>query len=624
MKTALRQCIGAAIVTAAIASTQASHAGIIGAPGGFIIAPPPSVDDQPAIGGCAAGWNGPLMFGFNERQGVVLAAPVEVDPGGVFIPAGTRVDSHLIFLNPTNGIATNATARWCFDGQIIGVISDENGLLEAASNAQLGRPGTCYPGAFASRGMERTLGDDYTIRGNTISVTMDVTVPGDWIRVITTTTTTSATGITFGIDRPSASDGAPDGFAGIPLEEGQILTVSRPNFRVPNPPGAFPPPPGVLVTAAGLGVVATPAGFAEVDAISYGTDRGEYVEFSVDEWAVGCGAACPGPNAVRAEGATGAQEAAADVFMSGARAGAVGNWKLIDGVQHLGLVEPDVPAAGAPDMGDNLDALDMDTTAPFERIYISLEGQTPDPLEGFAGSGTAAANGVSGADVLVVSACAPFAPVVYATAAQLRLNPVGDDLDALAILDDGDGIYQPAIDRICYSVTRGSAIVGVMDCGGNPISPGDVLTVRAGCAVPEIWVSHAAMGLAATDELDALDLATELVRASVEPAGEGGPGVASRSGRSFIRSIEPNPFHAETEARMDFAVPAGGAEITLAVYDVQGKRVRTLVTGFRAAGDHTERWDGTDDHGARARSGIYFLRYEAPGASETVKLTLLR
>ena len=119
---------------------------------------------------------------FNERQGVLLLANLAVDGGS--IASGTVVDSHMIFLNTPVGTSTTSdTQTWTFDGPILGVLSDIGGNLEAASNAILGAPGTAYPGAFANRGLESN--DWYSVSGNAITVGMNVTEPGDWIRVTT-------------------------------------------------------------------------------------------------------------------------------------------------------------------------------------------------------------------------------------------------------------------------------------------------------------------------------------------------------------------------------------------------------------------------------------------------------
>ena len=84
----------------------------------------------------------------------------------------------------------------------------------------------------------------------------------------------------------------------------------------------------------------------------------------------------------------------------------------------------------------------------------------------------------------------------------------------------------------------------------------------------------------------------------------------------------PNPFHAATTIAytLDHA-----ASVDLAVYDVQGRRVRTLTSGLRQPGQHTLRWDGHDDDGARAAGGVYFVRLLVEGVvAASRQLVLVR
>lgn len=74
----------------------------------------------------------------------------------------------------------------------------------------------------------------------------------------------------------------------------------------------------------------------------------------------------------------------------------------------------------------------------------------------------------------------------------------------------------------------------------------------------------------------------------------------------------PNPSRGGT--RLAYQLEHTGT-VRAAVYDAQGRRVRTLLDGeMRAPGSHVLAWDGADDAGARARAGIYFVRIEANGA----------
>jgi hypothetical protein len=92
------------------------------------------------------------------------------------------------------------------------------------------------------------------------------------------------------------------------------------------------------------------------------------------------------------------------------------------------------------------------------------------------------------------------------------------------------------------------------------------------------------------------------------------------------RSLEltgnyPNPFNPMTV--ISFALPAG-QDVQLAVFDVRGQRVRTLVDEALPAGFHEVTWQGRDDGGRTVSSGIYFYRLIAGGESRVAKMTLLK
>jgi hypothetical protein len=67
----------------------------------------------------------------------------------------------------------------------------------------------------------------------------------------------------------------------------------------------------------------------------------------------------------------------------------------------------------------------------------------------------------------------------------------------------------------------------------------------------------------------------------------------------------PNPFNPATTISYQLATPG---DVELAIYDVAGRRVRTLVRGFQRAGEHKVVWDGRDDLGHTAASGLYLCR----------------
>ncbi len=83
----------------------------------------------------------------------------------------------------------------------------------------------------------------------------------------------------------------------------------------------------------------------------------------------------------------------------------------------------------------------------------------------------------------------------------------------------------------------------------------------------------------------------------------------------------PNPFNPQTF--IDFALPGAG-RVSLKIYDGRGRLVRTLVDGVRAAGPHRVIWDGTDDAGRSAASGVYHYVLKSSDRDLRRKMTLLR
>jgi choice-of-anchor B domain-containing protein len=83
----------------------------------------------------------------------------------------------------------------------------------------------------------------------------------------------------------------------------------------------------------------------------------------------------------------------------------------------------------------------------------------------------------------------------------------------------------------------------------------------------------------------------------------------------------PNPFRSNT--RISFELRRSG-RVSLAVYDVAGRRVRALFEGPLPAGTRGFEWDGRDDSGSAVASGVYFYRVDAGPHTETRRMVLVR
>jgi hypothetical protein len=87
-----------------------------------------------------------------------------------------------------------------------------------------------------------------------------------------------------------------------------------------------------------------------------------------------------------------------------------------------------------------------------------------------------------------------------------------------------------------------------------------------------------------------------------------------------LRSPYPNPSNRGVHVTFDVERRRG---VRIGVYDVQGRRVRTLLDEVREPGRHTVRWDRVDDAGRQVARGLYFLRLHSEGWSAQRKLVVV-
>ena len=83
-----------------------------------------------------------------------------------------------------------------------------------------------------------------------------------------------------------------------------------------------------------------------------------------------------------------------------------------------------------------------------------------------------------------------------------------------------------------------------------------------------------------------------------------------------ILNTYPNPFNAATTIR--FTLPQS-RDVTLFIYDILGRRVKTLVDQYLPAGSHSFVFNASG-----LTSGIYFARLESNNATKSAKMLLLR
>lgn len=83
----------------------------------------------------------------------------------------------------------------------------------------------------------------------------------------------------------------------------------------------------------------------------------------------------------------------------------------------------------------------------------------------------------------------------------------------------------------------------------------------------------------------------------------------------------PNPFNPSTTIEFDIDQPQ---RVNLEIYDMTGRKVKTIMERRMPAGRHELQWDGTDDRGRRVASGQYFYKLQSDKERDVKKMLLIK
>jgi hypothetical protein len=149
---------------------------------------------------------------------------------------------------------------------------------------------------------------------------------------------------------------------------------------------------------------------------------------------------------------------------------------------------------------------------------------------------------------------------------------------------------------------------------GAEASPrGDWLDTTARPGVHYRYLLRAKLNGELGDALDGVVLTSGEVRA-VRPG-------SAATRRTRLLPNQPNPFRLVTDLRFHLLE---SSDATLHVFDVSGRRIRTLRRAALPPGEHHVSWDGLDAHGTPVSSGVYVVRLETNRAVDTRRITLMR
>lgn len=121
---------------------------------------------------------------------------------------------------------------------------------------------------------------------------------------------------------------------------------------------------------------------------------------------------------------------------------------------------------------------------------------------------------------------------------------------------------------------------------------------------------------------DVAHFSTLVLYGETQPTGIDEPDLISQIPDKFILEQNyPNPFNPET--RIVYQIPRG-TKVTVKIYNILGKEIRTLVNKSQSLGRHEVVWDGTNNFGHPVSSGIYIYQLRAENFVAAKRMILIR
>jgi len=277
--------------------------------------------------------------------------------------------------------------------------------------------------------------------------------------------------------------------------------------------------------------------------------------------------------------------------------------------------------AGAPSVQPA--DLGLDTS----RLGFDVCGASTEDVPGTAANGyrvTLVRRGIVGCSGCLGDGCDPD----QVAAGPLWIEYLGERLDAVTGLTvhsydvNGDGdVDLGEIARLVRRLGRSAGEPGYHGCfdftGNGTVDRGDLILLiphLASCVRPGGGAGEPRFRPAGGEALDGDGRVEVIGQTDVRPTAPGTP---------TLRDPFPNPFN--PAATIEFALADPG-RVTLAVFDISGHRVKTLIDERLDAsrGGYRVVWRGDDDAGRPVASGAYLARLETAGECLTRRLLLLR
>ncbi len=230
----------------------------------------------------------------------------------------------------------------------------------------------------------------------------------------------------------------------------------------------------------------------------------------------------------------------------------------------------------------------------------------------------------SGADVRILTidpvtgAVSPLPNQVGVYTRDLAFDPLDHKLYGVGFVAGGNKLIRIDRDTGVGTVVGPTADVVGMDFDAVSAR---LIAIQSSGPSGTLWSIDPASG--ASTSLATLPVGTAWEGLAIVPVGAAPP-LAVEPGISspIVPSLRVIPNPARGSTTLSFSLPAV-ADLEAAVYDVAGRKVRSIGSGRYSAGTHTMNWDGRDSGGRVLPSGVYFVRLDRGDQSLVTRMVRL-
>ncbi|MCP4545195.1 MAG: T9SS type A sorting domain-containing protein [bacterium] len=176
-----------------------------------------------------------------------------------------------------------------------------------------------------------------------------------------------------------------------------------------------------------------------------------------------------------------------------------------------------------------------------------------------------------------------------------------------------------------WEATEAGMVAGIVnydpDANGEITSPSGYANRVLYNAFSYLQVLDAGYALASEEDY-ARRMVGHVLTNMLGTVADGAPiGVDETPAMTRLNGNYPNPFNPTTVIALSLA---SAEHVSLSVYDISGRLVKSLVNNKMIAGDHEVVWNGKDSNGERVASGVYFYKMSAGDYTATDKMILLK